>query len=384
MRFLLGVFLALLAAAASAQERPILVGVAVPLSGQLHDLGAGYQRGLELWAEQANARGGVLGRRFELRIRDDLSSAIGEGALYEKLIDEDKADVLLGPVGSAATLLAMAVADQRKRVLVNATGVDSAVLKRGNRYTFQVPAAAQEYGADFWPLLLQAGVKRPLLVDKDDTGMTTRLREDAGKLGIAYAKADTGVTSDYAVLVEQARAQGVDAVLIAAPPGEAAEFVKAMKKAAFAPRVVIASSAAHPIFARAIGQDAEFAIGVMQYSPASRAPGNAAFVKAYRAKFKLAPDFFAACAYAAGVMLEAALRESGTLDQEKLREAFVRVRVDTPLGSHEAGKDGAQAGARPVLMQMQKGRREIVWPEAWATAKPVMPFPEWGSRVLLK
>ncbi len=378
------VFLAVLAGAASAQERPILVGVAVPLSGQLHDLGAGYQRGLELWAAEANARGGVLGRRVELRMRDDLSSAIGEGAIYEKLIDEDKADVLLGPVGSAATLLAMAVADQRKRVLVNTTGVDSAVLKRGNRYSFQVPAAAQEYGAYFWPLLQQAGVKRPLLVDRDDTGMTTRLREDAEKLRIAYVKAEGGPSGDDAVLIERARAQGADAVIIAAPPGEAAEFVKAMKKAAFAPRIVIASTAAHPVFARAIGQDAEFTVGVMQYSPASRTPGNAAFVKAYRAKFGLAPDFFAACAYAAGAMLEAGLKASGTLDQERLREALMQVRIDTPLGSHETGKDGAQAGARPVLMQMQRGRREIVWPEASATAKAVTPFPEWGSRVLLK
>lgn len=371
----------ILAGVSLAQERPIVVGVTVAQTGMLADFGASYGRGLALWAEEANTGGGMLGRRVELRIRDDQSAAIGVGELYEKLIDEDRVDLLLGPVGSAATLPASAVAEQRRRVLVNATGTDPAVLKHGNRYVFQVPAGAAQYGANVWPIVQDYASKRPLLVDRDQTGMSERLREEAEKLGIAFAKAD--LAAGYPLMIEQARSQGVDALIVAGDAAEAAEAVKALKKAGFAPRLVIATGSAQPEFVRKVGQDAEFVIGVSPYLPAMRTAGNAAFVRAYRAKHKQVPDFYAACGYAAGKVLEAALREAGVLDQEKIRDALTRVRVDTPLGAHEAGKDGAQAGVRPVLLQMQKGRREIVWPPALATAKSV-PYPPWSERVLLK
>lgn len=383
MRLLLLAF-ALLACTAAAQDRPILVGATVAQTGMLSDHGASYGRGIALWAEEANARGGVLGRRIELRIRDDLSRAIGVGKLYEKLIDEDRVDVLLGPLGSAATLPAMAAAEQRRRVIVNATGIDAAVLKRDNRYAFQVPAGAAEYGAHAWALVQRAGARRTLLVGGDDGGVAERLRDEADKRGIAYLRGELANAPDYPSLIAQARSKGADAVIVTGPPAEAAEAVKAMKRVGFTPRIFIATSAMHPEFTRLVGQDAEFAIGVSPYAPAMRTPGNAAFVKAYREKHQQTPGYYAACGYAAGMVLEAGLREAGTLDQEKLREALLRVRVDTPLGRYEAGSDGAQVGVRPPLLQFQHGRREVIWPQALATAKPVLPYPAWADRTALR
>ena len=106
-------------------------------------------------------------------------------------------------------------------------------------------------------------------------------------------------------------------------------------------------------------------------------------MKAFRGKYQVLPDFHAACGYAAGKLVEAGLREAGTLEQEKLRDAFARVKFDSPLGAHEAGKDNMQMGARPVLFQFQLGRRQVVWPESAATAKLVVPYPEWAGRKLL-
>ena len=64
-------------------------------------------------------------------------------------------------------------------------------------------------------------------------------------------------------------------------------------------------------------------------------------------------------------MIEAGLREAGTLDQEKLRDAFARVKIDSPLGAHEAGKDNMQmAGAMvsifPVLVLFFLFQKQIV------------------------
>jgi branched-chain amino acid transport system substrate-binding protein len=375
--------LALLGPGVCAQEGPILVGAAIARTGQLDDLGRSYERGLALWAEEANAKGGVLGRRIELRIRDDASDALNAAPLYTKLLDEDRVDVLVGPVGTAATVPAIALAEERRRVFINGTGTAASALKRENRYAFQVPAAVSEHGAHIWPLVQHAGAKLPLLIVRDDTGVGQRLLDEAERLRLKYFTADVAA-GDYEQLAVQARNAGIDAVVVVASPAEAAEVVKAMKRTAFAPRIFVATSAMHSEFTRIVGQDAEYAIGVSPYVPALRTPGNAAFVKAYRTKYGALPDFFAACGYAAGRMLEAALREAGAVDQEKLRAALMRVRVETPLGAHEAGKDGAQAAARPALLQLQRGRREIVWPESVATAKPVVPYPAWGERKLLR
>jgi branched-chain amino acid transport system substrate-binding protein len=375
--------LALLASGVCAQEAPILVGAAIPRTGQLDDLGRSYERGLALWVEEVNATGGVLGRRIELRIRDDASDSLNSAPLYAKLLDEDRVDILMGPVGTAATVPAIALAEERRRVLINATGTAASALKRENRWAFQVPAAVAEHGAHIWPLVLHAGAKLPLLIVKDETGVGQRLRDEAERLRLKYYSADT-LAGDYEQLAAQARTAGIDAVIVVAPPADAAEVVKAMKKTGFAPRIFVATSAMHSEFTRIIGQDAEFAIGVSPYAPAQRTPGNAAFAKAYREKHDALPDFFAACGYAAGKLLEAGLREAGAVDQEKLRAALMRVRVDTPLGAHAAGKDGAQAGARPALLQLQRGRREIVWPESVATAKPVVPYPAWDARKRLR
>lgn len=377
------VLLALSNAWAYAQQAPILVGVVIPRTGQLEDLGRSYERGLALWAEEVNASGGVLGRPMELRIRDDASDAQNTQPLYVRLLEQDKVDVLMGPLGTAATVPAIALAEERRRVIINATGTAAAALKRENRFAFQVPAAVAEYGANIWPLVLHAGAKQPLLILKDDTGVGQRLKEEADRLKLAYFGADVSA-GDYEMLATQAKNAGIDAVVVAGPPADAAEVVKAMKKTGFAPRIFVSTSARHGEFTRLIGQDAEYAVGIAPYAIGQRTPGNAAFVKTYRARHKEIPDFFAACGYAAGKVLQAGLREAGAVDQEKLRAALMRVRVETPLGAHEAGKDGAQAGARPVLFQYQRGRREIVWPEDAATAKAVVPYPAWSERKLLK
>lgn len=380
---LAGFLFALLAGIALAQQPPVVVGATVARTGLLADLGTSYERGLALWAEDANARGGLLGRRVELRIRDDGSDALAVGDLYARLIDEDRADVLFGPAGSAATLPANAVAEQRRRVLLNATGTDAAAVRQGSRYVFQVPAGAAEYGAQVWPLVRHAGARAPLLAGNDAAGMSARLRDDAVKLGIAFSRGDAASLGGYPALIEQARRDGADALIVAGNAEDAAEAVKAMKRVGFAPRLVIAAASARPEFVRMVGQDAEFVVGIAPYVPAMRTAGNAAFVRTFRARHKQPPDFFAACGYAAGQVLEAALREAGSLEQEKLREALARVRTDTVLGAHEPGKDGAQAGAAPVLVQMQRGRRQIVWPQQQATAL-LAPFPAWSQRVPLR
>src|SRR5512135_2651950 len=102
-KLLLGIVLgACLSCAARAQQPappPLLVGSGMPQSGILADIAADSRKALLLWQEEVNAAGGLLGRRVELQILDDGSEAAAAGKLYEQLILERKADLLIGPLG---------------------------------------------------------------------------------------------------------------------------------------------------------------------------------------------------------------------------------------------------------------------------------------------
>jgi branched-chain amino acid transport system substrate-binding protein len=95
-------FIALLFCAAPAfAQQPIVVGAAMPQSGILADIAADLKKALLLWQDEVNGGGGLLGRRVELLLLDDGSESSAVGKLYEQLILEKKADLLIGPLGSA-------------------------------------------------------------------------------------------------------------------------------------------------------------------------------------------------------------------------------------------------------------------------------------------
>ena len=81
-----------------AQDPVVVVGAVISQTGAHADLAQEYGRGLDLWRDEVNAAGGLLGRRVELRVLDDGSQALRAGPLYAQLITEEKVDLLVGPV----------------------------------------------------------------------------------------------------------------------------------------------------------------------------------------------------------------------------------------------------------------------------------------------
>jgi branched-chain amino acid transport system substrate-binding protein len=382
-RFLLAVALALAPAAVRAQ--PVLVGVVVPQSGMLADLAADLKKGLLLWQQEVNDAGGLLGRRVELRIEDDASDSLLVGGLYEKLIKETGAEALVGPFGSAASAAAAAVAERNRRVLLNATGISRAVHRRSPRYVFQVPAPLAAYGAGALELARRLEIKRVVLMSRSDPlsrEMAERAREKAHKLGIESGELGSFSpgTRDFDAQVARAKASGAQGWIGFGSAQDAAEMVKSFRKAGYAPRLFAAQGVADPKFIELVGQDAEHAIGISPYERRAATRGNAQFAESYAKQFSASPTHLAAEGYAAGKVLEEAVRSAGSLDQDKLREALATLETETPLGGYRVDKSGVQLAAQPLLVQIRGGRREIVWPEALATAKLHFPYPAWGER----
>src|ERR1700731_2011909 len=100
---------ALAASSPAKAEDPVKIGVALSKTGNLADSAAPYFKGLDLWREQANARGGLAGRPIEFVIYDDRSDPATSARLYERLITSDKVDFLISSLGSATAATGSAV-----------------------------------------------------------------------------------------------------------------------------------------------------------------------------------------------------------------------------------------------------------------------------------
>ena len=215
--------------------------------------------------------------------------------------------------------------------------------------------------------------------------MVSRTRDEAAAAGIAATEVEVyaqGIT-DFAPQVARARAAGAEGWIAFGLPQDAAEMVKSFRRLGFAPRLFVAQGVADPEFIKRVGQDAEFSVGVTAYERRAATRGNAQFVQAYSKKWSAEPGALAAEGYAAAKVLEEAVLRAGSLETEKLRETLAALETETPLGGYKVERSGAQLAARPLLVQILRGRREIVWPEALATAK-LQPYPAWEARKPLK
>jgi branched-chain amino acid transport system substrate-binding protein len=126
-------------ALAAAGDPPIRIGSTLALTGPLAATALVHQLVGEIYVEQLNRRGGLLGRPVEWIVKDDQSKPELARTLYEQLITVDKVDLLLGPYATGAILSAMGVAQRYNKVLVH--------------HTFGIPNLAK-YDAQFptWSL----------------------------------------------------------------------------------------------------------------------------------------------------------------------------------------------------------------------------------------
>src|ERR1700748_1170471 len=98
---------------------PVRIGVALSQTGNLADSAAPYFKGLDLWREQANARGGLAGRPIEFVVYDDRSDPATAARLYEKLITDDKVNLVISSLGSATAATGSAGGGKDKTIMIN-------------------------------------------------------------------------------------------------------------------------------------------------------------------------------------------------------------------------------------------------------------------------
>lgn len=372
---------------ARADEPPVVVGAVVSQTGSQAVLADGYGKALRLWQDETNAAGGLLGRPVELRVLDDHSEAARAGPAYAELV-AGGASLLVGPYGSAATLVASAQAELTRHVMANGGGASARVYKRPQRWVFQTLAPYSSYGEGVLALVRQTRCGSLYILARNDSAsleMADAAREQAVKLGFTVPELQTySGSEDLAPLVAKAAAARVECWVAFGEVRDASDTVIAMKRQSYAPRFFYARSGADPAFIDRVGQDAEYTLASPAYDPAWPTPYNASFVKAYAARWGRPPDAAAAQGYAAATVLAQAVERVGSLDQEKLRTALAALEIGTVLGTYRVASTGEQIGIKPPVVQILRGRATPLWPPAVAGDTRLEPYLPWNERTLLK
>src|SRR6266545_1292765 len=376
----------LLAVGPARTEESVKIGVALSQTGNLADSAAPYFKGLDLWREQANARGGLAGRPIEFVVYDDRSDPATAARLYEKLITDDKVNLVISSLGSATAATGSAVAEKHKMVMINGGGAAEAIQQRGFKYVFQTAARISSYADGIVPMIEKYKIKSIALVSRDyaaarDISKAIKEQIKDKDVKIVMDEYFPAGTADFSSQIAKGQQLQPDLWIGLLYPSEAIETVRQFHSMNYMPKFFIANGVSQDDFITAAGKDAEFALGMSLYEPSLPSEGNREFVKTYKEKYSAEPGYYAAFGFVAGTVLEAAVKKAGSIDAEKVREVLTTLKLGTVMGKHEVDPTTyMQIGVRGLLVQVQNGRREVIWPDEYRTAEPKLPIAAWDKR----
>lgn len=383
-----------------AQERPIRIGMTVSSTGTFALAAQSGQRGLEIWVDDVNARGGIdIGgrkRKVELVKLDDRSDKTVVSKVYETLIKEEKCDILFAPFGSTLTTAAASVTETNDKMMINWSGSADSIYAQGYK---SIVSATQIAGS----LLGQNGVRaihamgaRKIAFAYLDepfpaalNGGAVQIAKDLGMEVVQNEKFAKG-TKDFNILIQKARASGADAFYPTAYEGDQMTIARQLREANVAFKAVYFVYASQPQFLQQAGKDSLYAVSQTLLHEkinwkVTHGLNRAQMMERYGKLFPNAQypaDFQTALAYGAGVVTEQMIIGAQSLDAPKLKAAALALndKIVTVTGEFKIDETGKQYKNEFAIMQNMPGGPEVIYPPAVATAKGVYPAPPFNQR----
>jgi branched-chain amino acid transport system substrate-binding protein len=385
------VALLVLVPAAKAEHRPnkvVLVGGAISQTGRFAEPAGRQVNSIKMWVDQVNGRGGLLGHKIELLLLDDKSDTQTAVKLYEKLITEDKVDVLLAPYSSAITEAVANINERYKMPFVAYGAASSPIWEKGRKYIFNIVAVAEDYQKGAVHLAGQVGVKKIAIIGEDSlfprqSGIGAK--QWAAKLGLQVALEENypQKQTDFTALLQKIKASGAEAIMSNSYFADAAAQVRQMRELNLNFKLFSSTvGPGLPNFAEQLGSTAEYVLGYSQWEPVPeilKHPGMKEFIAEYEKRYGEKPNYHAGGTYGALQVTEAALKAAGSFDNEKLREALASIEATTIFGRYKVNEKGMN-DHEGLTFQILQGQRRIVFPEKWAETKAKLPMPEWSKR----
>jgi branched-chain amino acid transport system substrate-binding protein len=392
--WLLGATAALLALGldpAWANHRPnneALVGGAISQTGQYAEPAGRQVNSIKLWVDEVNGRGGLLGHKIKLILLDDKSDTQTAIKLYEKLITEDKVDVLLAPYSSGITEAVANVNERYKMPFVAYGAASTPIWEKGRKYIFNIVAVAEDYQKGAMHLAKQIGVKKVAIIGQDSLFPRQAgkgAKDWAKKLGIDVVLEENYPPKqmDFTALLQKIRAAGAEALISNSYFADSAAQLRQMREQNINFKLYSSTvGPGLPNFPEQLGNTAEYVLGFSQWEPLPNVfnlPGMKEYIEAYEKRFNEKPNYHAGGAYGALMVTEAAIKKTGSFDSEKIREAMATLDMTTMFGRYKVDAKGMNSH-EGITFQILRGQRKVVYPDKYAETKAELPMPEWSKR----
>ena len=386
---------------------PIKIGFSMELTGPFAVVGKTGLLAFKIWEEDVNAKGGLLGRPVELVYYDDQSNPATVPGIYTKLIDIDKVDLLVSSYGTNLTVPAMPVAISHNRLFFGLLALAANDKFHYPKYFSMLPfgpepvkSFAQEY---FDLAAAQSPKPKTVAIVATDAEFQHKAAESARQhakrvgMEIVYDRAYPPSTVDFSPIVRAIQAAQPDLVYIASYPSDTVGILRSVGEVGLHTKMLgggLAGLQAAAIKMQ-LGEIANGVTNVDLWEPVEtmKFPGVMDFIKKYQARapaegLDLLGYFLPPFAYSELQVLEEAVTETKTLDNDKLADYMHSHPFQTIEGDLAFGPDGEWTEARPIWVQYHdiKGHdveqfREprtvtILAPAKYKTGEMIYPYAE--------
>ncbi len=379
-----------------AQAQTITIGFTVSKTGALNVDSLEQYNGFELWRDQVNAAGGINagGKKYKVAFAsyDDESNSKRVQQLYSRLILENKADFLFSPYSSPLTATAAVVGEQYGKIMLTTGAAEEKTYKLGNKYLFQMFAPATQYLNTAIDALKAKDPKATIAFVYEDAAFSVAVvnpaKDYAQKQGfkVAFSEAYAPGTTDFSAILDKVTASGANVLMGGGHYPDGSTLARQLHSRKAAMKMITLLVAPDSPKWTELGDAAAGVTVPSQWEPQLSAkpqfgPTVADFNKAYKAKYG-EPSYESAGGYAAGLILQHAIEQAGSIDSAKVAAAlnatdatifYGKVKFATAPNEH-----GLQIGHTMVIAQWQKKggnlTKEVVWPANFKSANLVYPI----------
>ncbi len=391
--------------AAAQNKDPIKIGFSMAQTGPLGPNGKQALLGMQIWEEETNAKGGLLGRPVKLVYYDDQSNPTTVPGIYTKLLDVDKVDLVLGPYATNMVAPAMPIVIQKKKTFISLFALDVNHQFKYKNYFSVLPTGPKTRPSFTEGLFQVAMAQSPkpttVALSGEDAEFSKAAcdgaRENAKefKLKVVYDKSFPPGTTDFSPIVRALQAANADIVIICSYPLSSVGMALAVNEANYKPKIIGGAMVGlqATVFKNKLGPKLNGIVNYETWVPSEKmmAPA-AAFFKKYQDRAKAAGVdplgyYLGGWGYAYISMLGDAITTAKSIDDGKIADALRKGTHKTIMGSWSYGPGGEWTKSGMMQVQyhgIKEGAGLDVWrgmsyqtvltPKDLATGKVVYPY----------